>query len=124
MDEAFFQHAYASDKANAAKQSLKEYLEWVRTFYEGKRFPPVSGWRGRETEILARLTDAQRAHVAQPLAHVGRLLAAEWAKDNAVRKVSTSDLQAWGARFKDAKSADALLAALHEVEAEIKKRSA
>ena len=125
VDEAFFKHAYEKDKANAAKQSFKEYMDWVHTFYEGKRFPPVSGWRGREVEILSKLPDHARARVAEPLAHVGRILAAEWAKDNAVRKVSTSDLQTWGGRFKDAaKDADALLAALKGVEAELAKRSA
>jgi hypothetical protein len=121
MDEAFFRERYEADKANRAKQSLEQHMEWVERFYAGQRFPPIPGWRKREDELL------RHHHVRHDLRHqlheTGRLLASEWAKDNAVRKVSTSDLQAWGRRFEDAsKDPDALLAALREVEAETRKR--
>lgn len=124
MDEAFFKQAFEADAANQKHQSWKEYHEWVHTFYHGKRFPPVAGWKEREKEILARLHESHHGRVHERLSHVGKVLAAEWSKDNRVRKVSTSDLQAWGARFKDAaKDADALLAALQAVEAEVAGRA-
>jgi hypothetical protein len=97
MDEAWFRARYEADAANKGKQSWSDYLGWVRTFYEGKRFPPVAGWSDRERDLLAKAPAQREAIVA-----VGRALAAEWAKDNAVRKVSTSDLQGWGKRFTDA----------------------
>jgi len=118
MDDAFFRARYEMDAANKAKQSWAQYQEWVKTFYEGKRFPPVAGWRARESELAAKAPGA-RADVER----LGRALAAEWAKDNAVRKVSTSDLQAWGKRFSEAARAEAtLVAALAEVEEELRKR--
>lgn len=123
MDEAYFRQRYEADAANKAKQSWKEHHEWVHTFYHGKRFPPVAGWGQREHDILAKVPAASRQAVHERLAHVGRLLASEWAKDNAVRKVSTSDLQAWGKRFGDAAKDPAMLeAALAEVQAELAKR--
>jgi hypothetical protein len=123
MDEAFFRARYEADPANKARQAWNEYHGWVRTFYEGKRFPPVPGWRGREEEILRRLPHHAHAHLRHRLDETGRHLAAEWAKDNAVRKVSTSDLQAWGKRFGDAASDPARLeAALDEVRDELKRR--
>jgi hypothetical protein len=119
MDEAFFRAAFDADKANQAKQSWDEYRKWVQRFYEGQRFPPIAGWADRERDLVAKAPQAKDAIEA-----VGRLLAAEWAKDNGVRKVSTSDLQAWGGRFQGAaKDPAAMLAALREVEAEVKRRS-
>lgn len=118
MDDAFFRARYEQDAANKAKQSWADYSGWVKTFYEGKRFPPVAGWRERERELVAKAPGAR-----EDVERVGRALAAEWAKDNAVRKVSTSDLQAWGKRFSDAaKAPDTLVAALKEVEEELRKR--
>ena len=123
MDEAFFRTRYEADHANKTKQTWHDYHGWVRTFYEGKRFPPVPGWRSREEEILRKLPHADHARLRPRLDETGRLLAAEWAKDNGVRKVSTSDLQAWGKRFGDAAHhAASLEAALDEVRDELKKR--
>lgn len=123
MDEAYFRARYEADAANKAKQSWKEYHEWVHTFYKGKRFPPVPGWASREEEILAKLPAASRETMHRRLVETGHLLASEWAKDNSVRKVGTGDLQSWGKRFGDAAGDPARLgAALDEVKAELAKR--
>lgn len=120
MDEAWFKDRYERDAANKAKQSWKDHWGWVQTFYKGKSFPPVAGWSDRERELVAKAP----AH-KDTIERVGRALASEWAKDNAVRKVSTSDLQAWGKRFSDAaKTPDGLAAALAEVQEEMRKRGA
>jgi hypothetical protein len=120
MDEAFFRQRYDADRANQAKQSWAEYRKWVLRFYEGQSFPPIAGWAQREKELVAK-APASRAAIES----TGRVIAAEWAKDNSVRKVSTSDLQAWGARFKDAAKDPAKLdSALLEVESEVVKRTA
>lgn len=115
MDDAFFRAAFEADAANRARQSWDEYRGWVERFYEGQRFPPVPGWRKRAEE-LARAHPA-RGDLRAQLEATGRALAAEWAKDNAVRRVSTADLQAWAKRFEaSARDADGLLALLREVE--------
>ena len=123
MDEAFFRARYEADAANKARQPWKDYHEWVHTFYKGKRFPPVPGWAAREEDILKKLPAASRDAMHHRLVETGRTLAAEWAKDNAVRKVSTGDLQSWGKRFGDAAGDPATLGtALDEVKAELAKR--
>lgn len=119
MDEAFFRQTYDADPANKAKQSWDEYRKWVTRFYEGQRFPPIAGWADREKDLVAKAPGA-RAQIES----VGRLIAGEWAKDNSVRKVGTSDLQAWGNQFKDAaKDPVKLQEALRVVEAEVRKRT-
>ena len=119
MDTAFFQQRYEADKANQGKQSWAEYQKWVQRFYQGQSFPPIAGWADREKDLVAKAPQAR-----EQIEAVGRLIAAEWAKDNAVRKVSTSDLQAWGGQLKDAsKDPQKLVEALRLVEAEVKKRT-
>lgn len=123
MDEAFFRQRYEADATNKSKQSWHEHHDWVQTFYKGKRFPPVSGWTDREKEILGKLPASAHAEVKPQLDATAKLLASEWAKDNSVRKVSTSDLQSWGKRFAEvAKDPQALLAALKQVESDIHAR--
>ena len=123
MDEAYFRQRYDEDAANQGKQSWKEYQDWVRAFYEGKRFPPVSGWNDQRKDILKTVPAERQGALAPLLDETGRELAAEWAKDNAVRKVSTGDLQAWGSRFSSAaKEPASLEAALREVRAEVQRR--
>lgn len=122
MDEPFFRAAYDADAANRAKQSWDEYKGWVQKFYEGQRFPPIPGWSKKQDELSR--THAGRPEVRAQLDNTGKLLAGEWAKDNGVRKVSTSDLQSWSKRFEAAsKDADALLAALREVEQQVRSRT-
>jgi hypothetical protein len=123
VDEAHYRAAYEADAANRAKQSWSEYWGWVKRFYEGQSFPPVAGWRKREADLARQ--HAARPDVAQAVRRVGQTLAAEWAKDNSVRKVSTSDLQSWGKRLGDAsRDPEALLAALKAVEDEVRARGA
>lgn len=123
MDEPFFRAQYDADEANRKRQDWAEYRKWVSTFYEGKRFPPVPGWASREADILKRLPAAAHGTLRPRLEATGRRLAAEWAKDNAVRRVSTADLQAWGKRFGDAAADPASLEeALGAVEAELAQR--
>lgn len=122
MDEAFFRKAYEADAANRTKQSWDDYWGWVQAFYKGKTFPPVPGWAKREEEIIRH--HHVRHDVRHALSETGRLLAAEWSKDNSVRKVSTGDLQTWGKQFSDvSKDPVALLAALERVQAELRSRT-
>jgi len=121
VDDAYFRAAFDADAANRAKQSWDEYRSWVQRFYDGQRFPPIAGWTKRMDELGAR--HATRPDVRERLDAAGKLLASEWAKDNGVRKVSTSDLQSWGKEFDGAqRDADALVAALRKVEAEVQRR--
>lgn len=122
MDEPFFKARWEADAANRAKQPWPEYQKWVKTFYEGKSFPPIPGWAKREKDILAAVPEAERASVAPRLAEFAKRLASEWAKDNAVRKISTSDLQAWGTDLEKAAKAGGIVAAIEKYGAELGKR--
>jgi hypothetical protein len=44
-----------------------------------------------------------RNQLREALNDLGRRIAAEWAKDNSVRKITTADLGAFGERFREAR---------------------
>ena len=80
--DSLFLRAWTEDARNSEIQSRDEYLAWVDSFYAGSLFVP--GWTRRQTELVT-------ADSRETLDELGRLLAAEWAKDNSLRKVD-SDL--------------------------------
>jgi hypothetical protein len=63
----------------------------VALFYDGSTF--VQGWTRRQAELCASLKPDEAREAEARLAEFGRLVAAEWAKDNKRRKID-SDLVA------------------------------
>lgn len=90
----YFREVFRGDEANRARQSEEEYLGWVRRFYEGRRALP--SWQ-EMTESLSREVGEDQRLLVQDLGfRLGRRIAAEWAKDNAVRRIDTGMLSLWG----------------------------
>lgn len=93
---AFFAQVYAADEALQGRQSREEYLTWVVRFYQGTALYP-RGWSDLVAEQVAAETDADTAMRRKTqLQRLGRDIAAEWAKDNALRRVDTRHLVIWG----------------------------
>jgi hypothetical protein len=89
----WFQQQWRADAENRSVQSQADYLLWVTRFYEG--FNLVPGWLGMMEQVEARLPEAQWQQVAPSLRELGRSIGAEWAKDNAVRKLNTRTAAVW-----------------------------
>lgn len=83
-------------------QTDAEYRDWIRKFYEGSFL--VEGWNGRVKSLVKGLDPAQAAPLQASLEALGALIAGEWARDNAVRRIDNDRLQAWGGRMKEAKA--------------------
>jgi len=82
-----FDRAWNADASNREIQSRSDYLRWVDSFYQGVAFQP--GWVRRQSQLSGTLAPAE-ALLAEPrLEALGRTLAAEWAKDNRIRRVNT-----------------------------------
>lgn len=82
-----FKMPYSMDKVNQAKQSWKDYSDWIPSFYNGNMIS--SGWNAKAKKQIG---DLKSKTVERHFNIVGRVIAAEWAKDNDVRKITTSDL--------------------------------
>ena len=101
-------------------QSEHEYQKWLKTFYEGSFL--AKGWDGVKAEILAALPPEERESAGRAIDELGKLIGAEWAKDNNVRKIDTAALQAWGGQLRAAVRAggEELRAMIATVETEAK----
>ncbi len=111
---------------NKDRQSWDGYWEYVRSFYDGNIF--VNGWTSRVKSLLDMIrSETVRAELLSALNDLGRRIAAEWAKDNAVRAINTSDLRGFGQRLLAARnredgSGQAIRSELKEVRAEVDAR--
>jgi hypothetical protein len=122
--EADFRPAYDHDAVNQAKESWSEYWSWVQTFYTGNLFSP--GWTAQGTTTLRGVqSEETRGRLRSDLNDLGRVVAAEWSKDNGVRKIDTAALRVLGARITKAAKADdgsgkAIQKELDAIQAEVK----
>ena len=86
--EEDFEFPYSLDMPNQGKQSMKDYMGWIPSFYDGNLLS--SGWNSNAKE---RVGDLESKTVTSHFNVIGRVIAAEWAKDNGGRRISTSDLK-------------------------------
>ncbi|NKB33828.1 MAG: hypothetical protein GKR91_12085 [Pseudomonadales bacterium] len=86
--------AYEADGDNQAVQSQQEYLRWVLSFYEGTVVAPI-GWTEMQSLVVDLADSEQRAGLNSQLFDLGRLIAAEWAKENAGRAIDSRMLGIW-----------------------------
>jgi len=94
--QAQFAEHYQQDRRNANLQSLEQYLTWVERFYQGWDMYP-SGWNQISYDLTAKIADpSAKIAVETKLRHLGVAIAAEWAKDNAARCITTRHVAIWG----------------------------
>ena len=105
-----FKAIYDADATNKPLQKFEGsdgYWDYVQQFYNGNFF--VSGWLGQTDDIVGYIdkknVDSVKA-VRERMARLGFKVAAEWAKDNSVRKINSDDLKKWGEQLKTAAKAD------------------
>ncbi len=95
---------------------------WIRAFFEGSWLVP--GWNARRDRLLAGRPAQEREALRERLDRLGRRIAPEWARDNAVRRIDNRDLEAWGARLAAAQGERTphLEQVLAQIEAEVDAR--
>ncbi|PPD30790.1 MAG: hypothetical protein CTY19_15310 [Methylomonas sp.] len=94
--QAGFSDYYDQDRHNAQLQSQEQYLTWVQRFYQGWELYPT-GWNSISRDLTAKIADpALKNTIQTKLQQLGRVIAAEWAKDNAVRRITTRHVAIWG----------------------------
>jgi len=95
-----------------------EYQKWLKIFYEGNLLIP--GWNLRKRELLSVVKN-KKEDAEILLTELGDLIGKEWAKDNMIRKISTSDVKRWGDELKRVKgsSDDNVLRKLYDIKQEV-----
>lgn len=102
-----FAQAYAADSQNQRLQSQQEYLEWVLVFYRGNLVYP-RGWSDLNSYVHAAATPAQTRLLDRQLAVLGEAIAAEWSRDNSVRRIDNRLLSLWGSVVQSAPTPEQL----------------
>jgi hypothetical protein len=116
----YFVTYYEGDPAHAQEVSLDNYLLWVARYYQGWVLYD-RGWLDTTEEVLASVADvAERETVRLQLEEVGRLVSAEWAKNNKYRLIDTRMLLVWGNALQDSMASGTQTALLDAALADIK----
>jgi hypothetical protein len=121
-----FRPEYDRDRANQKVQTWAQYWGWVESFYKGNLLS--EGWTQKGQECVAVVkSEPERRKFIKDLNELGVRIAKEWAKDNALRKISTADLNRWGAALREAGRKDdgtgkSLRSTLQKVQAEVDRK--
>jgi len=103
-----FRAAHGNDPRNAARQPFDEYWRWVKIFFvSGGAGQP--GWLDQVEATLGTVhDDATRAQLRARLRALGKIIAADWAKETRYRRIHSTffqgspNLQEWGRRLQRA----------------------
>ncbi len=93
---SYYRHMYRQDKTNQAVESEQQYLAWVIRFYKGWKLYQ-DGWQATARDIVAGVNDPDsKKRIETKLAHLGKLISAEWAKKSEKRVIRSRELSIWG----------------------------
>ena len=80
--------------ANAKVQTWDQYWGWVQAFYAGNLL--ADGWTKHGEQSLAVIKSGEnRQDLIDRYNELGKIVGRQWAKDYAVRKITTADLRRW-----------------------------
>ncbi|PQO41895.1 hypothetical protein [Blastopirellula marina] len=89
-----FRRFYQADSANQKKQTWTQYEGWIKTFYSGNLL--VSGWKSAAEKFCQNIqAEEERKEAVYYLNVLGRVIAAEWAKDAKHARITSADVQKW-----------------------------
>ena len=106
------------------KMVNKNQQEWYKKFYEGTFL--IRGWKFRIEEILKGLLSEDQKEMGALLENLGEKIGVEWARENDVRRIDTSQLQLWGKALQKArqKSPEALVQRIRKMNQEVDQKLA
>lgn len=89
-------------KAGTNNSSLENHLMWVRRFYEGSVIYPI-GWNDMSERVLESLPNGrERQELGTRLTNLGVAICIEWAQNNSIRKINSSNIAVWGSALRTA----------------------
>ncbi len=91
--QEYFIDSYQSANDNQAYQDMDSYLNWIKVFYLGSALSP--GWMDLTEGLLYETPEHKKQGYAETMESLGRLISAEWAKNNAIRLIDTRSASVW-----------------------------
>lgn len=97
----YFVTYYNQDQEHQKVSPLDTYLLWIRRFYEGWTLYP-NGWLKTTNKLVNTVeTSDSQIEARDKMMTIGRLVSAEWAKDDAYRIINTRMLSIWGGALQE-----------------------
>lgn len=91
-----YERIYKMDAENRSVQTREQYLQWVVRFYKGWKLYQ-DGWHMTTRDVLHDMEDGAGKHrMREKLAHLGKLISGEWAKNSDSRRIRSRELSIWG----------------------------
>ena len=101
------------------EQQLNSYLTWIKRFYHGSAIYPV-GWHNMQAQVVESLQiESEQAEASLRLTQLGQTIATEWAHDNSISRISSSNIAAWGSALRTAAERGEQLAFIGVVEQDV-----
>jgi len=101
-DRKIFADGYLKNRGltKVEPKVLEAHLVWVVRFYQGTVLYP-NGWNKVSERFLNSINDLkERELIAVRLKTLGIDIANEWAQDNDVRKINSSNIAVWGSALR------------------------
>jgi len=115
--EEYFIDTYQLATDNQAFQEMDSYLDWIKIFYLGSPLSP--GWLQLTEELLYEAPADKNQEYTERMQVLGRLIGAEWAKNNAVRLIDTRCASVWRDALIEAIELDDLESYMQRFEADV-----
>lgn len=116
----YFIDYYNAHSNKPESYSIDEYLMWVERFYLGWELFS-RGWLKATDELVATLEDpGEQAQAKQLSFDLGKIVSAEWALENDIRKVNSQHLSIWGNALMESMTRQEQLLMLNKILADAK----
>lgn len=103
-ERKLFVDAYLKNKniEKASSAEIENHLIWIIRFYQGTVLYP-NGWNRVSDRFLASMENMQaKQEMKQRLEKLGVRIANEWAQDNSVRLINSTNVATWGSALRTA----------------------
>jgi len=107
-DRKIFVDAYLENRdiKTAPSSAIENHLVWIVRFYQGTVLYP-NGWNRVSERFLASInTSKDKGAMATRLEQLGIRISNEWAQDNGVRQINSSNVATWGSALRTAAERD------------------
>ncbi len=103
-ERKIFVDAYLENRGidEATSTAVENHLVWIIRFYQGTVLYP-NGWNRVSDRFLASIENTQvKNSMTQRLEKLGIRIANEWAQDNDVRRINSTNVATWGSALRTA----------------------
>jgi len=121
-DRHIFVDKYLSNRGikSSEPKAIENHLVWIVRFYQGTILYP-NGWNRASERFLASINESEKKNeVSSKLRSLGISIANEWAQDNDVRRINSSNIATWASALRTSAEQGDQLMYIEKVEHDVK----